>query len=594
MQVPERASASEAPKRDAPLVLLGVSERASRLGLRAALESGGLIVAESTDEKACLDAFDRLDPDLVIVDSSPDASAAQSNYNLLRRRANHRRTPVIALLRASDADSIRHAYDSGASDFFCLPLEPALVPLRVRFVLRNAGGPAGLPRPTTGVEEGISALADLDRLLADLGVGMARAKASGRHTAVLCLDLNRFKAVTASYSHSTCERLLLEVARRLRVGIRDDDVLGVLGLGREDISIARLRGDEFCLLIRDVKSVSDVGRVAQRILGLMAEPFRVEDHDTFLSVSIGIASYPSDDLSAEELLKAAEKAAYCARQEGSDRLLFYRPGMDGYAIERRSLEASLRRALERNELLLHYQPRVEIKTGKIVGVEALVRWDHPELGRVPPLNFISLAEETGLIVPIGEWILHAACEQNKRWQMQGIPPVRMAVNISPVQFRQRDLYESVMRILRATELDPHWLEFELTEGLLMQDAESAVSLLQRFKALGLHLSIDDFGTGYSSLSYLKRFPIDALKIDQSFVREMATSTDDAALVTAIILMGRSLKLRVVAEGVETRSQLGLLRILQCDEIQGYLISRPVAADEMAALLTGAIPAAFAA
>ncbi|MEO6711653.1 MAG: GGDEF domain-containing response regulator [Planctomycetota bacterium] len=594
MQDSERVPPSGAPQRGAPLVLLGVHGPASRLELRAALESGGWIVAESVDERACLDAFDRLDPDLVIVDSSPDLSVTQGNYSLLQRRAHHRRTPVIALLRTSDAESIRHAYDSGASDFLSLPLDPVLVPLRARFVLWNACGSEGIARPSAGVEEGISALADLDRLLADLGVGMARAKASGRHAAVLCLELNRFKAVTAGYSHSTCERLLLEVARRLRIGIRDDDLLGVLGLGREDISIARLHGDEFCLLIRDVKSVSDVGRVAQRILGLMAEPFRVEDDDTFLSVSIGIASYPSDDLSAEELLKAAEKAACCARQEGSDRLLFYRAGMDGFALERRSLEASLRRALERNELILHYQPRVEIKTGKIVGVEALVRWEHPELGRVSPLNFISLAEETGLIVPIGEWILHTACEQNKRWQSQGIPPVRMAVNLSPVQFRHHDLYPSVMHILRATELDPHWLEFELTEGLLMQDAESAVSLLQRFKSLGLHLSIDDFGTGYSSLSYLKRFPIDALKIDQSFVREMATSTDDAALVSAIILMGRSLKLRVVAEGVETRSQLGLLRILQCDEIQGYLISRPVAADGMAALLTGAIPSAFAA
>ena len=210
------------------------------------------------------------------------------------------------------------------------------------------------------------------------------------------------------------------------------------------------------------------------------------------------------------------------------------------------------------------------------------------------MDFIPLAEETGLIVPIGEWILREACAQNKRWQAAGLAPIRMAVNLSSVQFRQRDLYESVTRILGSTGLDPRWLEFELTESLLMKDAEAAVTLLERFKALGLHLSIDDFGTGYSSLSYLKRFPIDALKVDQSFVREMTTSADDAALVTAIILMGRSLKLRVVAEGVETRSQLGLLKILQCDEIQGYLVSRPVPAEELATLLAGAIPAAFAA
>jgi EAL domain-containing protein (putative c-di-GMP-specific phosphodiesterase class I) len=259
-----------------------------------------------------------------------------------------------------------------------------------------------------------------------------------------------------------------------------------------------------------------------------------------------------------------------------------------------SLEASLRRALERDELVLHYQPRVEIASGRIVGVEALVRWEHPELGRISPVEFIPLAEETGLIVPIGEWILERACAQNRLWQQAGLAPIRMAVNLSSVQFRQRGLYETVTRILGATKLDPRWLELELTESLLIRDSESAIDIVKRFKSLGVHLSIDDFGTGYSSLSYLKRLPIDALKIDQSFVREMTSSQSDAALVTAIILMGQSLRLRVVAEGVETKSQLGLLRVLCCDEIQGYLVSRPVGADDMTKLLRGPLPAAFAA
>jgi len=593
MDAPHRSPPS-GPPRDAPVVLLGMAENAVRLELRAALERGGLTVAESAGLAACLDAFDRLHPDLVIVGAMSDDCDAPRTCALMNCRAASSRTPVVALVTSGNLAAIQRAYDSGASDFLVHPADGPLIAQRVRFALRSAAAASVDRRSAPCADDAAPALADRERTLADLRLGMARARENRRHVAVLSVDLDRFQAITASLSHSASEQLLLDVAQRLRIGVRDDDVLALLGCSSSDISIARLRGDELCLVVRDVKEAKDVAKVAQRVVDLMAEPFRVDGSDTFIGISVGIASYPSDDLSAEELLKAAEKAAYCAKQDGNTNLLFYSSGMDARAMKRLSLEVSLRGALERDELLLHYQPRVEVKTGKIVGVEALVRWQHPELGRIPPFEFIPLAEETGLIVPIGEWIMHAACAQNKRWQDAGISPIRMSVNLSAVQFRQRDLYESVTRILGATRLDPQWLEFELTESILMRDAESAVKLLERFKSLGVHLSIDDFGTGYSSLSYLKRFPIDALKIDQSFVREMTSSSDDAALVTAIILMGRSLRLRVVAEGVETRSQLGLLRILQCDEIQGYLVSRPVAADELTKLLTGAIPAAFAA
>jgi diguanylate cyclase (GGDEF)-like protein len=594
MEAPQRPSRPRHPPRDTPVVLLGIAEHALRLELRDALEAGGLVVSESTDMESCLDAFNRLEPEVVIVGSMSADIDAPRMCSALHHRAGTRRTPVIVLVDPNDANAIQRAYDSGASDFLVHPVDAPLVAHRVHFALRNACTSGEAVRTGPSAFAGAGVLADVDELLAQLRAAMAQAKATRRHVALLSVDLNRFRSISASLSHTHCEQLLADVAQRLRVGIRSNDLLAILDCNRADISIARTGGDEFCLLLRDVKEAKDIARVAQRIVDLMAEPFRVDGNDTVLTISIGIASYPSDDLPAEELLKSAEKAAYSARQDGSSSLTFYSTGMDVRAMERLSLEVSLRRAVERNELVLHYQPRVEVKTGRIVGVEALVRWNHPELGRISPLEFIPLAEETGLIVPIGEWILRAACEQNKRWQNAGIAPVRMAVNLSAVQFRQRDLYESVTRTLAATGLDPRWLEFELTESLLMRDAESGVKLLERFKSLGMQLSIDDFGTGYSSLSYLKRFPIDALKVDQSFVREMTSSSDDAALVTAIILMGRSLRLRVVAEGVETRSQLGLLRILQCDEIQGYLVSRPVEADDMATLLTGAVPAAFAA
>ncbi len=582
----------ESPQREAPLVLLGIGAARARLELRAALERGGLRVAEAADLEACVDALERLEPALVIAGSLPSEPDPVRVCGLLGGACAQRHTPIVLLIDGMDARGMQRAYDAGAADFIVQPpagsqIAGSEIAQRMRFVLRAHGTLAADLRDANSI-------VGPAQLLADLRECMERSKKSERRTAVLCIDLHRFKALTASLDGAQCERLLLDVARRLRIGIRDGDLLASLGLDRDGVSVARLRGDEFCVLIRDARETSDLSRISQRILDLMAVPFQVGEQETILGVSIGIACYPDVELSAEALLKAAEQAAYCANQEGRNNWLFYRHELEAKASRRLALELGLRRALERNELELDYQPRVDIKSGQIVGVEALVRWNHPELGRVSPLDFIPLTEETGLIIPIGEWILATACEQNRRWQVAGIPPIRMAVNLSSVQFRQRDLYDSVVAILDSTGLDPRWLEFEITESLLMRDAESAVALLQRFKDLGLHLSIDDFGTGYSSLSYLKRFPIDAIKIDQSFVREMTTRSDDAALVTAIILMSRSMKLRVVAEGVETRSQLALLRILQCDEIQGYLISRPVSAVAMAALLRGSVPAAFAA
>jgi diguanylate cyclase (GGDEF)-like protein len=437
-------------------------------------------------------------------------------------------------------------------------------------------------------------LNDLRHLLGDLARGIAACKDHGQHLAVLCVDVDRFRAVLGSLSPSDYEQLLFDIAGRLKEGIRSDDLLIRPGCDEAQVSVSRIRGEEFCLLVQNLSEAAHASAVGRRLLDSMAQPFRVAGRETWLTTSVGIATYPTDDLPPEELVKAAENAAYCARQETETRLVFYRASMNARAFERQALEASLRQAVERDQLVLHYQPRVEIQSGRVVGVEALLRWNHPELGQVSPLQFIPLAEETGLIVPIGQWVLKTACEQNRRWQDEGLPPIRMAVNLSCVQFRQRGLFESVEQALAAAHLEPEWLELEITESSLMQDADSAIALLHRLKERGIHLSIDDFGTGYSSLSYLKRFPIDALKIDQSFVRDLTTNPDDSAIATAIILLGRSLKLRVVAEGVESRSQLALLRVLRCDEIQGYLVSRPVPAAELAPLLSGPVPALSAA
>lgn len=417
---------------------------------------------------------------------------------------------------------------------------------------------------------------------------------TGQHAAVLHIDVHRVSALAANaLSADAGDALLDAIAQRIREATRDSDTLGRGTTEREACVIARA-GEHFTVLLPDLARIHDAAKVGTRILEALARPFEVSGHELCVPASIGIAGYPTDHNQADELVRRAETASFCARQSGNGALKFYSSELDARAFERLTLETSLRRALERNELCLYYQPRVAVNGEAIVGFEALLRWKHPDLGFVSPAQFIPLAEETGLIVPIGEWVLREACRQAKAWQDAGAKPVRMAVNLSTVQFTQPNLPQIVRDALAASQLGAEWLELELTESTVMRDAGAAVETLGRLKSAGVHLSIDDFGTGYSSLAYLKRFPIDALKIDQSFIRESTTNPDDAAIVTSILLMAKSLKLGVVAEGVETQSQLAFLRVLQCDEVQGYLFSPPVPPDKALALLENGFGTARAA
>jgi diguanylate cyclase (GGDEF)-like protein/PAS domain S-box-containing protein len=414
---------------------------------------------------------------------------------------------------------------------------------------------------------------------------LAGARRHHRQLGVLSLDLDQFKRINDTLGHAVGNELLLEVARRLSGTLRQEDFVAAGELpvqGGE--GVARLDGDEFSLLIGELAHYHDAAKVARRLLDELRKPFRLGGQEVFLTASIGLALYPLDGEDADALLKNAGAAMHFAKEQGRDNYQFYSRAMNATALEKLSMESQLRKALERGEFILHYQPKIWASTGKIVGLEALIRWKHPELGIVPPSQFIPVAEESGLIVPIGEWVLRAACAQNQAWQRAGFPPVHVAVNIAMPHFRQGNLLESIGEALSQTGLDPALLELELTESMLMQSVDVTLETLHRIRAMGVRLAIDDFGTGYSSLSYLKRFPLHTLKIDRSFVKDLPRDAEDAAITKAIIAMAHSLRLAVVAEGVETPEQLAFLQQHGCDEVQGYLFSRPVSADEFGSLL----------
>lgn len=411
-----------------------------------------------------------------------------------------------------------------------------------------------------------------DRLLHAL-MSAPRHKAK---VAILFLDLDRFKTINDTLGHSAGDLLLESVAERLTGCVRKSD------------TVARLGGDEFLVVLTDIHEASHAATVAQKIIDSISNPFAIRDIELHTSTSIGISLFPDDGVANEELIANADVAMYRAKDSGRNNYQFFTPTMNSSSYERLTMENKLRRALERQEFVLYYQPQVNLETGRIIGSEALVRWRHPEMGLVPPGIFIPIVEESGLIVPIGEWVLWEACRQNMAWQEAGLAPITVAVNLSAVQFHQKNLTEMVANVLQSTGLSSSWLELEITESGIMQNSEASVNKLHSLKQMGLKLSIDDFGTGYSSLSYLKKFPLDKLKIDQSFVREITTNQDDAAIVGAIIGMAKSLKLRVIAEGVETREHLNFLYANNCFEMQGYYFSKPVPADEFQRLVVQGI------
>jgi diguanylate cyclase (GGDEF)-like protein len=497
-------------------------------------------------------------------------------------------TVVITISGEQNIESAIEAMRAGAFDYIVKPFDYRHVETSVSRALKHHYLLVTKRRYARDMEELVERrTAERDRLASHdpltglpnraffegrLAQALTLAAREGRPPAVVLLGIDRLKSVNETLGYLAGDALLRDIAGRLSGEVRGSD------------TIARWGGNEFALLLMDVRRTEDVVGVAQKIKEVLGPPFEYEGHDLYVTASAGITMYPHDGHDADALLRNAGTARHRARRQGGNNYEFYTAEMNVRAVERLLLEAGLRRALERGEFSLHYQPLIDTSTRKTVGLEALVRWRHPERGLVPPADFIPLAEETGLILPLGEWVLRAACTQARAWQDAGLAPLTVAVNLSARQFRQRDLPEFIARVLKETGLRPEHLQLELTESCVMEDAAFAVEALGALQSEGVGVSVDDFGTGYSSLSYLKRLPIDSLKIDRSFVADAANNDEDAAIVSAIVLLARTLRLEVIAEGVETEEQLSLLRGLGCKKAQGYLFSRPLPADELETLL----------
>ncbi len=562
-------------------ILVVDSERASRLVLCTTLRDAGYLVDEDDSGDAALATLEHSSPDLVVVAVQMSDMDGYHVCKAIRERYPSRVLPVLMITGEDDEESISLAYDVGATDFIVKPVNPGLLCQRARYLLRAQRSEQKNYR--LAYFDSLTGLYNRESFKEVLNQSVIGAKRYQRFLSVLFLDLDDFKRINDTLGHVVGDLLLKAVAKRLRLCVRDSDAI-MHGADESDELVARVGGDEFVLLLPEVEHAESAAAVARRILAELSKPMILAGNEVFVSPSIGISIFPQDADDGETLLKYADTAMYFAKRNGKNIYRFYNDAMNEEARRRLDLDRNLRQALEREEFLLHYQPQINVLRGNICGIEALLRWNSTEMGSITPAEFIPLAEENGLIVRIGEWVMREACRQAKQWQDQGLVIGRIAVNVSVQQFANRRFVESVADILAESGLDPYSLELEITEGLLLDDPEGTIATLEALKDVGVQLAMDDFGTGYSSLTHLKRLPIDRLKIDQSFVCEITSDPSDAAIAAAVTLLAESLDFEVIAEGVETDAQLAFLRGKGCNEMQGNFLSPPVTCEAMTALL----------
>jgi len=578
-------------------ILVGDDDQNIRLLTRQCLEAEGMLVVEAADGLETLEVFVRERPDLIFLDVEMPGMSGLDVCRRIRAMPQGESIPIMIVTGSDDRKSIDQGFEAGATQYKTKPVNWSLLGRDVQYMLRASNAFNALKRqedrlrylayydPLTSLPNRRSFTEQLTRIL-------KRAQRHNSNAALLFIDLDHFKRINDSIGHSRGDRLLVEIAKRLTMELREDDAINYFtdfsaenspGADDAGTEIARLGGDEFTVVLSDVKDITDVEIVAKRLLDTLSEPIPLQSHNPVVTPSIGIAMYPHDGNDPDTLVRNADTAMYVAKAAGRACFRFYDEDMNARAVELLKLEEDLRHALLNDQLEVHYQPQVDSRTGAVTSLEALLRWDHPNRGTVSPADFIPVAERTGQIIEVGEWVMRQVAQHCLYWESLGMDNFRVGVNISPVQFNHQSLPQWIGDFLVECGLSAHRLELELTESAIMTDAETNIAKLRELKALGLELAVDDFGTGYSSLSYLKKFPIDTLKIDQSFVADL-DSPDGAAIVDAILALAKTLHLRVIAEGIADRSQLAYMVKKKCDLLQGYYLAKPVNAKEVPALL----------
>ena len=576
-------------------ILIADDEEPMRTLLREALVKVGFAVVEATDGEDALAKFLDRRPDAVFLDACLSGMDGFEVCRSIRQMPGGEHVPILMVTEGGEEDLILRAFEEGATDFIAKPVDGTILGYRAKYLLRAAQVSRGLwqrlDRLQTETrlpvnEARLNYLAYHDtltglpnRLLFQdrFQHAVAKARRTGRKVGVLFLDLDQFKRINDSLGHEIGDQLLQKVAERIRGGAREGDTL------------ARFGGDEFVLLLEDVTQVSTVGIVANKVLSSLAQTFEVGGFQLYAAASIGIGIYPDNGESMEELLRCADIAMYRAKELGRNTLQFYTLEINARTRETLLLESGLRQALAKEELEIYYQPQFDLISGRVIGAEALLRWNHPERGLLLPAEFLPLAEETGLIFAISDWVLQTVCGQNKAWQVGGFPPLVVAVNIAPRMFQQRALARMVDRALSSSGLEARFLELEVTESMLLHNIEAATQTLEELSRLGVNLAIDDFGTGYSSVSGLRRMPIKKLKIDRLFVKDLTGNTNDATIAASVIALAQSMNIGVIAEGVETEEQLRFLKAKGCRQGQGFLFSLPLPEAQLTSLLDRSFP-----
>jgi predicted signal transduction protein with EAL and GGDEF domain len=584
------------PIRHQAKILVVDDDQTARLLTRQCLEAENMLIVEASNGFEALDLFVRERPDLVFMDVEMPVMTGLEACKRIRQLPQGATIPIIIVTSSDDRQSIDEGFDAGATQYKTKPVNWSLLGRDIQYTLRASNAFNSLKRqedrlrylayydPLTNLPNRRSFNEHLNRLL-------KRSQRQGTPAALLFIDLDHFKRINDSIGHAHGDSLLVEIARRLTIELREEDAINYFSENNAEpdsdsegaTEIARLGGDEFTVVLSDVANIADIEKVARRILESLSEPIALQSHNPVVTPSIGIAIYPQDGSDPDTLSRNADTAMYVAKAEGRACYRFYNEEMNSQAVEQLKMEEELREAMQNDELELRYQPQVATATGRVVSMEALVRWKHPTRGMVSPQEFIPLAESTGQIIELGEWVMAEVARHCLYWDTLGLDSFRVCVNISPLQFNQHNLPQWIAKFIDQARLTPERLELELTESAIMNDAETNIGKLRELKALGIDLAVDDFGTGYSSLSYLKRFPIDTLKIDQSFIADLDT-TDGAAIVDAILALAKTLKLRVIAEGIENEDQLSYLVKHDCGFLQGFYFARPIYPEDVPNML----------